>query len=127
MAEKCSLSLARELIWLQIMAVLEKNHEGRDHPITEEDLLSAVGMGSRQGSTLRRIIGDMVVFGKKPIGSCPRHPAGFFLICSDEDLAVSTRHLDSRVRKIGRRSAALKNMGWMDYAAQLELSWMKDK
>jgi len=99
--------------------VLELIPVGHEQAIQARRLAQLAGQHERES---RELINHLVVEHGLPIGSSPEPgSAGYFIIASEEDLEIATRHLKPRAIKIFRRARALEKLAQQMFNRQLEL------
>jgi hypothetical protein len=79
-----------------------------DNPILSREISAKVGI---READVRRAVASLVLHYKKPIGSrLAGERRGFYILITEEDFRREVAVLDSRIRHIAWRMAALKRM-----------------
>lgn len=86
-----------------ILQILEE-HQGRDNPITCQELESLTSSNSRK---IRRIIAHLVIEHHIPIASSVHYPYGFYLITDKKEAEICLRQYYSRAREVVNRARIL--------------------
>lgn len=99
-----------------IAEYLYEYHKGIENAISNSRLADRFNLDER---TLRQIIVNLIIKEGIPIGSCSVNHSGIYFIASEEDFLIAYRELISRVKKLARRTRALKR-AYNNYKNKIE-------
>jgi hypothetical protein len=84
-----------------------KEHEGRDNPITVQELERITLSSSRR---IRKAIANLVINHNIPIASSVNYPYGFYLITDKDEALICLRQYWSRVKEVANRAKRLSKV-----------------
>ncbi|HXF72136.1 MAG TPA: HTH domain-containing protein [Actinomycetota bacterium] len=93
--------------------LVSRLREGRAHAIAGHVLARELGISER---TLRHLVDELIDRGVLVGSLCSGEIRGYFLIASEEDLAIGTRHLVSRAKALFRRVRTLRRAAEAHFA-----------
>lgn len=83
-----------------------RRHRGRARAVGLEIVAGLTGLSERK---VQELVARLIEQHGVPIGSAVKHPMGYFLIETEEELAESLSQLVHRITALARRIAALKH------------------
>jgi len=94
-----------------------RQHVGQENAATRESLVAAFDIPDRE---CRRVIEEIVIAGRLPIGGLPRPPFGYFVLSTKEEYEQVKADLLARIKMIGNRLDGL-DAAWAERNGQERL------